>query len=254
MPAPSPARDGPSAPERRPHAALDRETRVRKARKIAAIVGGDRFRTARAILEVGCGSGVIASVLAHLAGGNANVHAVDVVDNRVVSEGYAFQVVDGTTLPYSNDTFDIVVSNHVIEHVGNADAQRHHLDEIRRVLAPDGVVYFAAPNRWRLVEPHFRLPFLSWLPHPASDRYVRVMGRGSHYDCDPPSYARAVLLCRSAGFELRNRTVDVLRETLEVELNGPLPRVVSWLLPDLVAHALMPVMPTYVFTLEQGRT
>src|SRR3546814_5478078 len=72
-------------------------------------------------------------------------------------EGYAFQVVDGTTLPYSNDTFDIVVSNHVIEHVGNADAQRHHLDEIRRVLAPDGVVYFAAPNRWRLVEPHFRL-------------------------------------------------------------------------------------------------
>src|SRR3546814_1641693 len=83
-----------------------------------------------------------------------------------------------------------------------------------------------------------RLPFLSWLPHPAIDRYVRVMGRGSHYDCDPPSYARAVLLCRSAGFELRNRTVDVLRETLEVELNGPLPRVVSWLLPDLVAHAL----------------
>src|SRR3546814_14063890 len=80
------------------------------------------------------------------------------------------------------------------------------------------------------------------------------MGRGSHYDCDPPSYARAVLLCLSAGFELRNRTVDVLRETLEVELNGPLTRVVSWLLPDLVAHALMPVMPTYVFTLEQGRT
>src|SRR3546814_18218323 len=104
---------------------------VRKARKIAAIVGGERFRTARAILEVGCGSGVIASVLAHLAGGNANVHAVDVVDNRVVSEGYAFQVVDGTTLHYSNDTFDIVVSNHVIEHVGNADAQRHHLAEIQ---------------------------------------------------------------------------------------------------------------------------
>src|SRR3546814_6703667 len=89
---------------------------------------------------------------------------------------------------------------------------------------------------------------------PYTTLFRSVMGRGSHYDCDPPSYARAVLLCRSAGFELRNRTVDVLRETLEVELNGPLPRVVSWLLPDLVAHALMPVMPTYVFTLEQGRT
>src|SRR3546814_10663790 len=135
-------------------------------------------------------------------------------------EGYAFQVVDGTTLPYSNDTFDIVVSNHVIEHVGNADAQRHHLDEIRRVLAPDGVVYFAAPNRWRLVEPHFRLPFLSWLPHPASDRYVRVMGRGSQYECAPPSYDQAISLCRSPGLELHNQTVHVLRETTEGELNG----------------------------------
>src|SRR3546814_17958343 len=83
---------------------------------------------------------------------------------------------------WSSDVCSSDLSNHVIEHVGNADAQRHHLDEIRRVLAPDGVVYFAAPNRWRLVEPHFRLPFLSWLPNPASDRYVRVMGRGSHYD------------------------------------------------------------------------
>src|SRR3546814_17846728 len=108
MPAPSPARDGPSAPERRPHAALDRETRVRKARKIAAIVGGDRFRTARALLEVGCGSGVIASVLATLAGGNANVHAVDVVDNRVVPEAYAFQVLAGPPLPPSNAPFNNV--------------------------------------------------------------------------------------------------------------------------------------------------
>src|SRR3546814_6802412 len=130
MPAPSPARDGPSAPERRPHAALDRETRVRKARKIAAIVGGDRFRTARAILEVGCGFGVIASVLAHLAGGNANVHAFDVVDKRVVSEGYAFKVVDGTNLPYSHDTFDIVDSNLAIAHGGTADAQRQPLAAI----------------------------------------------------------------------------------------------------------------------------
>src|SRR3546814_13313023 len=135
MPAPSPARDGPSAPERRPHAALDRETRVRKARKIAAIVGGDRFSTARAILEVGCGSGVIASVLAHLAGGNANVHAVDVVDNRAVSEGAAFRFVDGTTLPYSTDTYDLFVRILVIDHVANDDAQRSPLSDFIRVLA-----------------------------------------------------------------------------------------------------------------------
>src|SRR3546814_13212696 len=103
---------------------------------------------------------------------------------------------------WSSDVCSSDLSNHVIEHVGNADAQRHHLVEIRRVLAPDGVVYFAAPNRWRLVEPHFRLPFLSWLPHPASDRYLRLMCRGIHYDFHPPSYSRPFFLFPSASFVL----------------------------------------------------
>src|SRR3546814_18848870 len=112
MPAPSPAPDGPSAPERRPHPALDPETRLRKARKIAAIVGGDRSRTARAILEVGCGSGVIASVLAHLAGGNPNVHAGALVDNPVVHAASAVQVGDVNRFAFHVQQFTDVVTNH----------------------------------------------------------------------------------------------------------------------------------------------
>ena len=65
-----------------------------------------------------------------------------------------------------------MVLNHIYEHVVDPDAV---LREIRRVLAPDGVVYLGLANRLGVVEPHYRLPFLSWLPHgPLADRYVRA--------------------------------------------------------------------------------
>lgn len=239
--------------ERSPHAALDRGTREKKAEKILAVIGGERFLSARKVLEIGCGSGVLASTLARLGNGSVEVHAVDVVDNRIDKDGYAFNLVQGTTLPYPDAGFDLVISNHVIEHVGDQSAQRHHLGEIHRVLAADGVVYLAAPNRWRLVEPHFHLPFLSWLPRPASDRYVRALGRGTHYDCAPPSHSQAISLFRSADFDVRDQTILALRETLNVELSGPLSRLFNRVVPDWFPRLFMAIMPTYVFLLTRRK-
>lgn len=240
--------------ERMPHAALDRDTRTRKARKIVAVIGEARFLTARKILEIGCGSGVIASTLARFRRDGIEIHAVDVVDNRVDDEGYAFTLVQGTALPFADAEFDIVISNHVIEHVGDEADQRHHLEEIGRVLIDGGIVYLAAPNRWRLVEPHFKLPFLSWLPHPASDRYVRAMRRGTHYDCDPPSYSRAIALFGSAGFHATDQTIRALRETLNAEIAGTMSRLFNRLVPDWMPRLFMRIMPTYVFLLERRIT
>lgn len=235
--------------ERRPHAALDRETRLAKARKILALIGEQRFRSAERILEVGCGSGVITSMLSRLGRDGVSVHAVDVVDTRIDRTGYEFQLVSGTTLPYADATFDIVISNHVIEHVGTAEDQIHHLRELHRAVSPGGVVYLAVPNRWRLIEPHFHLPFLSWLPRSLGDRYVRATGKGTHYDCDPPSYRQITKLFRSANFEFEDKTIQAVRETLRSERPGALSRFIGRVLPHWVSRLLMPVMPTYIFML-----
>lgn len=236
---------------RQPHAILDRGSRVRKARKIVEVVGPSRFREARRILEIGCGSGMIARTLADLGGGSTDVHAVDVVDNRVEREGYRFCLVEGTTLPYPDARFDLVVSNHVIEHVGPPAEQARHLDEIRRVLAPDGLVYLAVPNKWRLVEPHFRLPLLSWFPQALADRYVRVTRRGTHYDCLPLGYRTAMAVFRAQGFSVQDATLTALRRTLEIEHPGnPVALGIARHLPDWIARLAMPFMPTYVFVLR----
>ncbi len=72
----------------------------------------------------------------------------------------------------------IVYENHVYEHTVDPDAL---MAEIRRVLAPQGVVYLGLGNRLGIMEPHYRLPFLSWLPRWPADRYMRVAGKGDHY-------------------------------------------------------------------------
>lgn len=68
---------------------------------------------------------------------------------------------DGRRLPFADQSFDIVFSNSVIEHVGDWDSQRAFAAEIARV----GRAYWVqTPNRGFPVEPHLMTPFLHFLP------------------------------------------------------------------------------------------
>ncbi|MEO8596972.1 MAG: methyltransferase domain-containing protein [Candidatus Solibacter sp.] len=68
---------------------------------------------------------------------------------------------DGRMLPFRDGAFDVVFSNSVIEHVGDADSQRRFAREIARV----GRGYWVqTPNRWFPVEQHLLTPLIHWLP------------------------------------------------------------------------------------------
>lgn len=149
-------------PPRSPHAALARDGRYRKGRKIERLLGLAPAATPLRLLEVGASSGWISHYFAHGTTGEYDVEAVDVVDNRQSRDGYRFTPVAGTALPFADGAYDVVISNHVIEHVGDDDEQARHLRELHRVLKSGGSGYLAVPNRWMLVEPHYRLAFLRW--------------------------------------------------------------------------------------------
>lgn len=239
---------------RDPHASVDRASRTLKAKKIIALVGQDRFQRATRILEVGCGSGVISSLLSEICGPTQTIDAVDVTDSRIETSGFRFTLVDGTDLPFSDSEFDLVLTNHVIEHVGDETAQLNHLREIRRVLRSDGAVYFAAPNKWRLIEPHFGLPLLSWFPQRASDWYVRAMERGTHYDCFPRSLRNLRRIIRTAGFDCKNQTAQAIRATLAIEHHSRAATHIADMLPDALLTLGTPIMPTFVFQLFPSAT
>jgi hypothetical protein len=83
--------------------------------------------------------------------------------------GFTFVSGDGCQLPFRDQSFEIVFSNSVIEHVGAPDQQRRFADEIRRV----GKRYWVqTPNRRFPVEQHLLTPFVHWLPRSMQRAWV----------------------------------------------------------------------------------
>jgi len=70
---------------------------------------------------------------------------------------------DGRSLPFRDGAFDVVFSNSVIEHVGDAASQQRFAREVARVGRG---FWVQTPNRWFPVEQHLLTPFLHWLPKP----------------------------------------------------------------------------------------
>jgi ubiquinone/menaquinone biosynthesis C-methylase UbiE len=238
---------GVSLGQRLPHAVLDVRSRHLKAQKIECLLGlsngADRLR----LLEVGTGGGGIANYFGTRSKSSFEVYAVDVVDNRIVFDGYRFQKISGTELPFADASFDVVISNHVIEHVGDVSAQMHHLAELRRVLRFNGVGYLAVPNRWMLVEPHYRLMFLSWLPPRWRTPYLRAARKGEIYDCKPLQMRELEDMFDRTGLFSENLCAASLKATVRIEKSeSVLARVVE-LMPDDVISLFSRVIPTLIY-------
>lgn len=233
---------------RQPHAVLDIPSRYKKAQKIEYLLGLDKITSALRLLEIGCGSGGIAHYFAHHPSGKFSVFAVDVIDQRVLTDGYDFQLVTDTTLPFPDEYFDVILSNHVIEHVGDTSAQLV-LREISRVIKTNGVGYIASPNRWQLIEPHYRLIFLSWLPKPLRSHYLRLCRKGCDYDCQPLSLGELDSLLRKAGLRWQHLEVEAIHIMAKIEPNLAL-RIVQCF-PSHFLQLLRPLIPTLICRVEK---
>lgn len=100
------------------------------------------------VLEIGCGDGYGAILLSD---SGANVVAID-VDNDSISyakrkydkENLSFELYDGKVIDYPSQSFDVIVSFQVIEHVTDVKA---YLNNIKRLLKSEGLLIITTPNR-----------------------------------------------------------------------------------------------------------
>lgn len=140
------------------------------------------------VLDYGCGAGQIIKLL--------RASGVDAWGCDVFYEGGDYSTrlsegmqpfirrMTGTTIPYEDNQFDLVVSNQVFEHVPDMDQA---LREIARVLKPGGMALNVFPDRgvWR--EGHCGIPFLHWFPKGSTARVyyaacLRRLGLGTFTD------------------------------------------------------------------------
>lgn len=237
--------------DRLPHVVLDLESRYLKAKKIECLLKLNSTDEL-SILEVGVGSGGISYYFAKVAKGQYKVTAVDVVDSRLIFDGYDFHLVDGVSLPFENEAFDVVISNHVIEHVGEHEAQMSHLSELSRVLKKTGVGYLAVPNRWMLFEPHYKLIFLSWLPKKLRSPYLRFSKKGKFYDCEPLQKHEVEGMFKKSNFSFKNLCVDALRLTFELEKQNSVAARFLRCVPNFLLDPLTPIIPTLIYSIKKS--
>ena len=153
-------------------------------------------------------------------------------------------------LPFSNNCFDVVITNHVVEHVGDWDQQLLHIKEIQRVLTPTGQCYLAVPNRWMLTEPHYQLKFLSWLPKNWRNTYLKLWRKGSFYDCEPFGLSELEALLKQADVSFENLSVQATKLTLELEKPNTFINIFFRKIPNKVLSAFKPIIPTLIYKIQ----
>lgn len=233
---------------RRVASAAYRASRVEKAEVVRRLLG-DRLARAGRIADVGAGTGIMKKALETACG--KPVLGFE-LDTSFVTERERVVGADATRLPVADGAFDMVLLNHVYEHV---EDQAGLFSEAFRVLAPGGVAYVSAGSRHALLEPHYRLPFLSWLPRGLADRYLRLSGRGRTYEgVRFLTYGALVALMRTAGFRVRDLTETALRELLGPEHGAawrPVWSVLRALPAGLRERLLRCGSPQWFFLLEK---
>lgn len=236
---------------RKPHVVSD--NRIVKAQKIESIIQLDRlFQKNDSILEIGTGSGGIASYFTQKKDAKFNIIAIDVIDSRTMKDGYQFQLVHGTKIPFSDESFDVIITNHVIEHVGEYENQLEHLSEIKRLLKKDGIAYLAVPNRWMLIEPHYQLIFLSWLPRRYRSKYLKKIRNIDFYDCEPLEKKQIENLFDVVGFSYQNQTIQALRIfLLDEKEQYPLLYSIFSIIPDFLLKLFLGIIPTLIYTIKR---
>jgi ubiquinone/menaquinone biosynthesis C-methylase UbiE len=104
-----------------------------------------RFTT---ILDVGCGAHP--SYAREIAAMGKQVHGVDFTFNflrlaKPRSGDMKLAQADATRMPYRDSAFDAAICSETAEHIQD---DRGVVQEIARVLKPDGILFFTVPNLW----------------------------------------------------------------------------------------------------------
>lgn len=235
---------------------LNSNVRTQKSKKIFAVLKnclGKEIKNLNQMtcLDIGGSAGFTATLMSPYV---KKFYVVDIDKNALKfgkrnngAKNIVYKLGDAMDLGFKDNSIDIVVCNHVYEHVAGA---RILVNEIRRVLKTGGICYFGAANKFSLFEPHYNLLFLSWLPKKIANIYVKMArGKGYYYENLLSYFSLRKLL---TPFEIHDYTLRVIKEPekfFNIDLVKPNSIVAK--IPNLLLKVLEPCIPSYIFVLKK---
>ena len=122
------------------------------------------------ILDFGCGSGQLLTYLRILGYENLtgvdlksqeSLNQVNIMHNNMGFGSDIFFTYDGVSLPFDDSSFDIILSQQVLEHVHNVE---QYFSESKRVLSSGGKMLLEFPHRLVPFDTHTQMWFVHYFP------------------------------------------------------------------------------------------
>ena len=179
------------------------------------------------VLDVGAGAGIVSQM--NFMGHAGNICGID-LDTRVQKNPHLHEgrVASGEDIPYPDNSFDLVFSDNVLEHLDNPAAV---FSEVMRVLRPGGSFLVKTPNKWHYVATIARLT-----PHRFHQFVNRARGR-SVEDTFPTRYranSRRTLTKLAEKSGLRVREIQLIEGRPEYLRMNAITYVLGWLYESVV--------------------
>jgi len=126
------------------------------------------------VLDFGCGAGKMVRYLASLGYDAFGCDVSPAWNEQAGSLADRFALIPEAPyrLPYDDNSFDLLFSTSVLEHVRNL---RECLQEMHRILRPGGVSMHYFPAKWYLpAEPHTRIPLANYFRPPCPSWWISL--------------------------------------------------------------------------------
>lgn len=175
--------------------------RTRSLEEVEPVAGAD-------VLEIGCQNG---AWLVSLAQSGARPTGIDVVASSIEAATCRAscwgvevdaRVGDACNLEFESESFDIVATSDVIEHVPDKEAM---VRECMRVLRPQGLLMISAPQRFSVkhfrADPHYQYAGVSVLPASVVSWYLTTFRGEPVYEVEtlPTGHQIRRLIRRHGG-------------------------------------------------------
>lgn len=190
---------------------LDTDVRLEKAGKMLCVLedAGVLASNTEVALDIGCSGGYFIRALSDyydsVLGLDIDVNALLLAREEGIAENISVIAADSMNMPLPDNSVDLVVCNHVYEHVPSSEKL---FSEIYRVLKVNGVCYFGAASRLVPIEPHYNLPLLSWFPKNIANVYMKLARKGDYYYENLRTYWGLKKLI--SQFEIKDYTLEIV--------------------------------------------